>query len=383
MEKDKEITEIEQEEDFPLGEMIAEIFEGLTPEQKEEFERKTYNLIKSLEGMPPREEVEALTGLTWEQLKAMPPAEAMALVKAANKKEQIEVFIQTNKHYRGISKLSNELANNFINNGDIELAVAKIGTPDEVCTMNSLTYEDEDENIKITGRREFTLEDRLVHDAVCSLWVKGNRVITPAQVYRNMNGLSPTEPVNKLEIDKVDESMDKSRFTRLRVDYTEQAKLYGLDVDSAIIDSNLLSADVIIKKSGGYEVKSYKIKDKPPLYAYNEITGQLISIPTKLLNISKLDNTKETNVIKMYLLQRIEVMKSGHSKTNKIKYETMFEELNIKASATKKKRIREKIEIMLKDWKDQKHIINSKEYKIVGRKFEGIELQYKQDSIKK
>lgn len=106
---------------------------------------------------------------------------------------------------------------------------------------------------------------------------------------------------------------------------------------------------------------------------------QIIAIDKKLLNISrngKNINTKENTELKIYLLKRIAEMRHNKKLTNKIKYQTIFEYLNIKPDGVKKKRLREKTSHMLQCWKDEGYIIAFKEYKL-GKSFEGVELQYK------
>lgn len=303
---------------------------------------------------------------------------AAELLKQYEARQKQSTPIAAPRHYMGISKLSKELTNDFLDTGDVPLIVSSPNKP-EILTIASLNYEDE--SIKITGRQEFTAYDRNIHDAVCTLYAIGNRRIDPAQVYRHLNNLDPTYRINKEELTKIDKSMDKSRFMRLRVNYTEQAKAKGLDVDSAIIDSNLLSADVAIVKKGGHEVKTYIIKSIPPLYKHNADINQMIAFDRRLLGLNGIDNTEENINIKTYLLNRIGRMKGNEKSTNKIKYETMFKDLKMNPNADRKKKIRAKIEIMLQNWKNEKYITGFKEYKI-GRTFEGLEIQYKQNKRK-
>lgn len=361
-----------------LQEMLNLVFESPGRKALEEAHKLTTRITETLQRLGV--DIDTADG----EIGGILDDNAYALEEVAELLEKIEARqkqstpIAATRHCMGISKLSNNLTKDFVNAGDIELRVSD-RKKTEVLTIASLNYEGG--NIQITGRQEFTTHDRNIHDAVCTLYAIGNRRIDPAQVYRHINNLDPTYPVNKEELIKVDKSMDKSRFMRLRVDYTAQAKLYGLDVDSAIIDSNLLSADVRIIKKGGYEVKTYIIKDTPTLYKYNALFKQIVSFDRKLLGLNGIDNTEENSNIKMYLLKRIGEMKYNPKSINKIKYKTMFEELKINPNADRKKKIRAKIEIMLQNWKNEKYITGFKEYKI-GRTFEGIEIQYKQNKRK-
>jgi len=308
--------------------------------------------------------------------------EALELVQKYNRsrEEQKNIkFIQTDRHYIQNSKLSNELTKDFLNQGDINIAVANIDKHNEVCITSSLTYDGDD--LSISGSSEFTSYDKIIHDAVCSLWAVGNNVITPAQIYRNITGLNHKDQINKETLVKVFNSIQKSRFMEVKIDCTEQAKLYP-GLDKIKISENMLYSKLITIETGGHEIEAFQILRPPILYEYNKHLKQIISINTSLLNTNKggkCINTEENTALKMYLIKRIEVMKNSKKTTNKIKYETIFSNADIEITAkdtVKKKRTREKIRNMLESWKDEGYITDFKEYK-AGRNFEGVELQYK------
>lgn len=226
----------------------------LTPEEQKDFIKLNAISEALFAEFPPEDEWERLTGLTREELDNMPMGEAMALLKMAKVKENASISSAAihpqSKHYIQNSKLSNEMIKgDFINSGLIPLIVANKGKDNEVCTMNSLVYEDKN----ICVPMEFTASDKFIHDAVCSLWAAGNRVIRPSQIYRHMHNLSPKDPVNKSDVEDIVESINKSRRTELIIDYTEQAKLYGLDLDieKATIRDFLLSAKILSVDAGG------------------------------------------------------------------------------------------------------------------------------------
>jgi hypothetical protein len=171
------------------------------------------------------------------------------------------------------NKLSNEMTKDFVNRKDISLAVINVGKKNEVRTYNSLTYDDK--NISITGQQEFTAYDRAIHNAVCSLYASGNDVVTPAMVYRAATGMTETEKVSEQATEAVKNSLDKSRFMRLKVDFTEEAKARGWNVDETEIDSNLLEARVVTVRTGGNKVNAYKILATPVLYQYWIVKGYL------------------------------------------------------------------------------------------------------------
>jgi len=281
-----------------------------------------------------------------------------------------ETFYITN------NRLSNEITKDFANKGNKELAVINSNKKGEIVTYNSLTYEGKD--ISITGRYEFTAYDRAIHNAVCTLYAAGNDILTPAMVYRAVNGMSENEKVSPQAMEAVKNSLDKSRFMRLKVDYTDEAKARNINVDKAEIDSNLLEARVITVEAGGNKVDAYKIHATPVLYQYSQRTKQIISIPLGLLDTKEATrNTEEIISIKEYLIRRIEIMKREKCMEDKILYDTIFDEIGIIIKSQKQRdRMRGYIKSLLSLWITRdKYIKDFKEYKD-GKITKGIEIFY-------
>jgi len=263
------------------------------------------------------------------------------------------------------NKLSNEITKDFVNKGEQELIVIRnTRKKGDIITYNTLTYDDK--NISITGRHVFTAYDRTVHNAVCSLYVAGNDTMTPAMVYRTMTGMSETEYISPKALETVRNSIDKSRFLKLTVDFTEEAKARNMDIKKAKIEDYLLNAKKIWVKTTNNEVEAYKINATPTLYQYAQTTNQILSIPLKLLDTKEATrNTEEIIPIKEYLVRRIEIMKHDKTMSNKILYGTIFEEVGIVITDKKQKtRMREYITSILSLWKIRDNYINDfKEYK--------------------
>lgn len=274
------------------------------------------------------------------------------------------------------NKLSNEMTKDFINQGNIELAVIKSGKKGEVLTYNSLTYDNP--NISITGKQEFTAYDRTIHNAVCTLYAAGNKEITPAMVYRTANGMTDKETVSPQAIEAVTQSLDKSRFLRLKVDYKAEARVRGItDVKKFEIDSYLFPAKMINIAAGGYEVTAYQILDTPALYHYAQLTKQIISVSLPLLDTREATrNTEEMIPIKEYLIRRIEIMKHNDDTSNRIVYDTIFSEAGItELNKDKSYNLRTYIKAILKLWQNKKYIKSFKEYK-EGKSIKGVEIIY-------
>jgi len=277
--------------------------------------------------------------------------------------------------YISNNKLANEMIKDFVNKGNRELVVMKTPKMGEVVTYNSLTYEGE--NISITGRHEFTAYDRTVHNAVCSLFVAGNDVISPSMVYRTMNGMSESEYISPQAIKTITNSLDKSRFMRLKINFTKEAQARNLNIEEAEKEDYLLNATKVKVKSGGITLEAYKINKIPMLYQYAQHTKQILSVPLKLLDTKKATrNTEEIIPIKEYLVRRIEIMKYTKGMSNKILYETIFEEVGIEnPSRDKSFDLRKGIKAILELWKNEKYIKDFEEYK-EKNSFKGIKIVY-------
>ena len=277
--------------------------------------------------------------------------------------------------YISNNKLANEMIKDFVSKGNKELVVIKTPKKGEIITYNSLTYDDK--NINISGRHEFTAYDRTVHNAVCSLYAAGNEVVTSSMVYRAMNGMSESEYIKPVTLESVTNSLDKSRFLKLQVDFTDEARARGLHVDETTIESYLLAAKKIKVRTGGTILEAYKILDKPVLYQYAQQTKQILSVPLKLLDTKKATrNTEEIIPIKEYLIRRIEIMKYSKNMGNKILYETLFEEVGIEnPSRDKSFDLRKGIKAILELWKNEKYIKNFEEYKEKNT-YKGIKIVY-------
>jgi len=300
------------------------------------------------------------------------PAESMNILE-----KEILKSIIPKTFYIVNNKLANEMTKDFVDQGQIDLLVMDSPKLGEILTYVFLNYEGSD--ISITGKYHFGAYDRALHNAVCSLWAAGNNIVTPAMVYRTVNGMTEQEKVSKQALETVFQSLYNSRFLKLIADYTEEAKARGIKgVDKFKIDSYLLPAEVITVESGGHEVQAFKILKTPPLYEYAQITGQIIGVPMSLLDTREATrNTEDIIPIREYVLRRIETMQKNGKMRNRIRYDTIFDNVGIAiTSRVQKERLREYISSILELWKTRDNYIKDfREYK-EGNAFVGVEITY-------
>lgn len=275
------------------------------------------------------------------------------------------------------TKLNNYLTQivDYTGLGPVELQVNKKG----VLTKVGIDYDDKNINLP----KNFTAYDRTVLNASISLYEAGNECFTPDMVYRCMNGLTDKEKPSPQQKGAITKSIDKARRLFCTIDYTEEAKDRNKDVDRCYIEDNILNAKKIVIEAGGNEVDGYKFNTKPVLYQYAQVSGQLISIPVKILNTkSATRSTDDVIVIREYLIRRIEVMKHSKNKhSNKILYKSVYEEIGLdlsirnQALADKTTKVRNAVKKILEYWQNEKYIKKFQEYK-KGKTFEGIEIFY-------
>lgn len=213
----------------------------------------------------------------------------------------------------------------------IVLEVSKRGAKKKVTATCVLSYEGE--NVKISGRQPFTEYDRNVYNAVVSLYVAGNRVITSDMVWRTMTGKTEQEKPTPGQKAAVTKSIDKMRFMRAQIDCSDEFKMHrieldGKPVDSAGFDDNLLHLSVTWVRAGNNTIRAYEFPKEPRfapvLYQYSAAVNQVINVPIALLDVKKLDKhgkpttrsleyTERRVILKGYLLRRIEGMKGKNA----------------------------------------------------------------------
>lgn len=82
-----------------------------------------------------------------------------------------------------------------------------LGMPDGVQTKQKLTY-----------------FDRIVEDAIGTLFEQGFHDITPEMVHRQINGQATDSSMRKETVQKIDQSIMKMASTWTKIDYTEQLR---------------------------------------------------------------------------------------------------------------------------------------------------------------
>lgn len=301
------------------------------------------------------------------------PPDAQEIIKQFNNSHLARNLVIPN------IKLAGVITNNDVMDiGKFVTNVAKENAKKRIDVTCILT--DESDSVKLTGRQRFTEYDRNVYNAVSSLYVYGDEshIMTPAMIYRMMTGMTDAENLSNDQIKSVTGSLDKMRFIRARIDCTAELQARGITLNSqqinnGEIDTYLLTAEAVNVRAGGQIVKAYQIIKVPVLYEYASAVGQVLTVPTTVLDIKiiskgeittrRLPNTESRILIRGYLIRRIEGMKGKNNLTSRCialydyekKGETHHGLYSIAGNPnprrTEAKRIRDDAEKMLDYWK--------------------------------
>lgn len=226
--------------------------------------------------------------------------------------------------------------------------------------------------------RDISIYDRIVHDAVTSLFVSGgNEYFTPLMIYRTMTG-NPKAAPKKEQLQKVSESV--STLSRIRITIKAEEEREKFKLKNSSYEGNLIATEIVKGKYNGKEDEWIHLLRSPVLYDYSsERPNQQISrTEIKMLN-TPINKNVEKMELQYYLLQRVETIKNDRAKTsNRIVLQTIYDMLNIsapnpKALSKKQTNIRDNAIIILDYWKKEKFING---YKLIkeGRSVVAIDI---------
>lgn len=248
-------------------------------------------------------------------------------------------------------QVSSFISQNFLSAGEKILRQEKKGRiKQQLRTKVSFSYE----GVNILTRMEFNLFDQEVHDAVVSLYLANNKVITPSMVYRAMTGKTHSEYIHNDRLKEIEDSIDKCLFSKLSIDASEEAAVYGYD--QAIYSGALLAAEKVLVKLGGNRVVAYNMLSEPLLYKYAKACDQVTAVDLKLLD-TPISKTVEIIMVQGYLLRKIEQMKHDRTCERLIYMQDIYELLGVaKDKRVKQQRLRGYINEMLDYWVENQYI---------------------------
>lgn len=265
------------------------------------------------------------------------------------------------KYVQTQDNVSSFMTSEFLAEGEqiLELEKKRGRKKTSYITKISFSYE----GVDIQNRYGFTPFDQEVHDSIVSLYLAGNECFTPAMVYRAMTGKTESEYVHDSRVKEIEKSIDKIRFSQLKIDAGEEAAAFGYE--QAYYSGNMINADKVELRMGRNWVTGYKILTAPLLYRYTKASNQISAVDIKLLD-TPIMKTDDIIVLQGYLLRKIEAMKNNGCERT-ILFDDVYKYLGAESSSRQKKeKVRKAVKSILDFWIKNEYI-NSYTYNNKGR----------------
>lgn len=261
-----------------------------------------------------------------------------------------------------INKVSQKAFNTEVNialyqDDPIKIAMERTGSNKEINTFVAINFDSDgmkEKGLSISGTEKLTQFDRIVLDAINSLFIEGhNAYITPQMILHVITG-DMNRRITPNYAKEINNSLIKLLFTHIIIKANDEAIMYpqlkNFEYHDTIVPGKMIKAQL-----NGTEVTCVHIRDVPPLYLYASKKNQISKIDLSLIKLPFAKDAKENKehmTLLHYLLRRIIALKSL---SNHIKYNTIYQELQELgyASATKQKKlkIRKKVKEILDAWK--------------------------------
>ena len=309
--------------------------------------------------------------------------ELMGLPPMAENSPQLDTKPVTS-HQIALSKVAATASNPAVyGNGGVGVNVSG-KNEGEVLAMLALTYEGDGSALNVTTSRQITEFDKQVANAVASMFVAGNRVVSPAQVAEVVYGKKPC----KSQIDAVDASLDKQMHTFVTIEGTGELrgratadgsltlKLQGYMLPTRVLEY----ADM----ANGIHGKAYELLDAPIFYRHDKEVQQITAVPQRLIEaISKDVRMNERAVIiRGYLTERAARAKNAGKKATvahkHITYQKIYDRAGIGEDRKERQRVRETVHKMLDAMVAEGFIKSWQEYqdaKTKGKAKTGVEIK--------
>ena len=198
--------------------------------------------------------------------------------------------------------------------------------------------------------KPMTAFDTAIYNSVSTLWYCHRRkypnkplLITLHDLWRTTNGATSKKMrPSDMQLQRVRDSLDKMRFTRIYIDLSHEIQANRVSLDDkrlvkGTIDTYLLKADLVsFTTEKGRTVEGYRIESEPILYTYNRAKNHLLWVDFPLLDTSDATgNDGNTIEFRQYLLQQIQLMKGGARASSTILYETLYKKTAIAPPETR------------------------------------------------
>ena len=251
---------------------------------------------------------------------SLTPAELLETIKTVQ-------AINPTAHVMPNNALMNTLQQKpAINAGAFDLVVAnEAARRKEITNYTIVNYDPGDSGITITDPKLSEYE-RQVSDAVISLWAEAKRqnmppVFTVDMIYQSMpGGGDRPQPAQRAAITR---TIEKLRRLHIYMDATEEMRKRGKIGSSATFTMDSFYFQVVRAeykaRNSRQSVTAYKMEDAPIMLTYSQMTGQLLTVQAKYLDIRKvkaglvspevIPATAGRQAMTGYMLRRIAIMR--------------------------------------------------------------------------
>jgi len=285
--------------------------------------------------------------------------------------------------------ITNEIARK-ISSLSMTTKVSHIAEKGKETTRFNIQFVDFDaEGTRVTRPANITTFEKVIHDAVISLYKTGNNYITAENIHRAICGMVNGEAVNPETAKKIHKSILKMQKTHIIIENQILVSNNKKEEEEVKVDyvGYMLPIEFVKIKTGGAIKGGYHVLNEPVLYTYADAQSFVRTIKIDFLQTKSLNNTHDVIVLRDYLISQYLYLTCGKDNKRKTKrshnllYSTIYEKLevfkhNLSPDRYKHKTldIRKKAKAILSDWKEKGLIQNWEEHS-EGKSFRHITLK--------
>ena len=239
----------------------------------------------------------------------------------------------------------------------------------KVFARAAIDYKELIESGKLTHLPTLTAKHYIVHDAIITQLLAGNRKMSYEMIYRAMTG----KVTGKVEVpDDMIEFIDESLLlfsSRVQLKYkgkNPDGDEIDVDFDEPLVTFNRASARLNGKLVGKVVVVPEDTRFDPLLLKWARVNGNEIDTrDITLLDVPRLNNGDESLLLKMCLYRRLFTMRNAFERVKKskqelaenlrtIRYDFVYDALGIsEPNKDKRKLIKDKIDRCMSYWKEK------------------------------
>lgn len=222
--------------------------------------------------------------------------------------------------------------------------------------MQPLNYDSYPENL--------TPYDKNVFCAICTILKSNQNDVSARQIHEVMTGSNVR---SKHAVEAVKESINKMWNTGIEIDLDDYI------LNAPLVSVKKIEREYFSKDGEKVKYKVYHFNELSHWFRYLEQMEQICKVEKKVLQVPKLSNTKETIVLKNYLIMHIENVKKNRLRNVALTYKTLFSNCNIRTQPKNLPHKRKAITDILDYWQKIGYIKN---YEIIkkGRIYHAIKI---------